>query len=397
MLLLFLFHFESLNIGPVKVSHLWKGTLLLFLIFKFISTKRKIFFIYKPLFFLAFIQFLNVEIINNPFNAVFLFTLFLIIPLSGLYLLTFSYHELQKSLIFIASFFILAFIPYELGILKSIKSGYNLESYGVEISGLIGPFQTVHSASMTLGASFVVIFYFLFDKRYNRNYLLILLVLCFYFLLKTYVRTGMVMAVIGIIPIVIYFGKKESRTQIRLIFMGGLFTLMLSSWVFSNEVLLNRISGKTLRVSETESFNTMGSGRGGLWKHSMDIYVEANYFEKLLGIGQGESLNRMKNKTGNRVFPHNGFLQTILINGLFGFIAFLIYLRNIYRLRKRLYEEHFVLIKSLIYAFIVMGLFQAIDLLYVHIFLMFAASLFTKKDYLIKIKNSRPFIKQSID
>ena len=397
MLLLFLFHFDSSYIGPVKVSHLWKGTLLLFLIFKFISNRRKIFFIYKPLIFLAFIQFLNIEIINDPFNAVFLFAITLITPLLGLYILTFSYQKLQKSLIFIASFFILAFVPYELGILKSINSGYNLESYGVEISGLIGPFQTVHSASMTLGASFVVIFYFLFDKRYNRNYLLILLVLCFYFLFGTYVRTGMAMAAIGIIPIIIYFGKKENRARIRLIFMGILFTLMFSAWVFSNEVLVNRIMGNTERVSENESIDTMGSGRGGIWKYSMDIYLEANYFEKLFGIGQGESLNRMENKTNSRIFPHNGFLQTLLINGLFGFIAFLLYLRNIYRLRKRLYKEHFILIKSLIYAFIVMGLFQSIDLLYVQIILMLAVTIFNEKNHLIKIRNSRPFIKQSID
>lgn len=394
---MFLFHFESLNIGPVKVSHLWKGLLLVFLIFKFLNNKRKQLFIYKPLIWFAFLQLINIELLNNPFNTVLLFGTTLVIPLLGLYLLNFSHQQLQRGLMFCTSFFILAFVPYELGILESIKSGYDLESYGVEISGIIGPFQTVHSASMALGASFLVIFYFLLDKTFNRIFLSLLLILCFYFLFGTYVRTGMAMVAIGVIPIIIYYGKKEMKTRLRLILVGGLVTVMFSTWVFSNDILLNRIIGKTERGVETESINTMGSGRGGLWINALDIYVEANTFEEIFGMGQAEALDRMEKKVNNRIFPHNGFLQTLLVNGLLGFIAILIYFRNIYKLRRRLPKEYFILIKSLIYAFIVMGMFQSIDLLYFHIILMLVITLFMKKTYFSITQNQGNFSQQKLD
>ena len=44
--LLFLFHFETVSIGPVKVSHLWKGAILAYLIFVIFSEKKLKMFIY---------------------------------------------------------------------------------------------------------------------------------------------------------------------------------------------------------------------------------------------------------------------------------------------------------------------------------------------------------------
>jgi hypothetical protein len=129
LILLFLFHFETLFIGSVKISHLWKGVILLYLTYSVFRQKADRF-IYKPLLLLALLQILNFEIINNPFNALVNFMTILIIPVLGIYVLKFNPSQLKKALIFLSSFFILSFIPYLLGILEGFKEGYGLESYG---------------------------------------------------------------------------------------------------------------------------------------------------------------------------------------------------------------------------------------------------------------------------
>ncbi|WP_225035061.1 O-antigen ligase family protein [Winogradskyella sp. SM1960] len=308
----------------------------------------------------------------------------LIIPLIGVYVLKYSIPELKNALLFFVSFFILAFVPYELGLLDSIETGYNLEQYGSDISGAIGPFQTVHSASMALGGSFLVVLYFILDKAFNRLYLSMLLILCFYFLFSTYVRTGMAMATVGSMPIVYYFGKKELSTRIRLIFIGGLVTFMVSTWVLSNEILLNRITGKTQRGEELDSVETMGSGRGSLWQYAIEVYLESNVVEQLIGLGPSETLIRMSGKAHHKVFPHNGFLQILLGNGLIGLISLVYYMRKIYGIRRKTLKEHFVLINGMLFAYFTMTLFQNHELLYFHILMMISIAMFVQKSFIIK-------------
>jgi hypothetical protein len=384
LFLLFLFHFESLNIGPIKVSHLWKGVLLVHLLSNFLRSDKKYVFIYRPLFFIALLHLINLELVNNTLNAFLTFGITLIIPLFGVYLIKYPIEKLKSVLLFVASFFVLAFIPYKLGLLESIKEGYNLEQYGTDVAGLIGPFQNVHAASMALGGSFLVILYFIMDKVFNRIYLFILLILCFYFLLNTYVRTGMAMAALGSVPIVFYFAKNNLSTRINVIFIGGIMSLLISTWVFTNPILLNRIKGKAANSDESESVEKVGSGRGYLWKHAIAIYSEENLLEKLIGIGQTETLNRMSKKVYHKVFPHNGFLQILLVNGLVGFVALIVFIYKVYKTKNKLHKKYFVLVKSLLFAFVIMSFVQTYDLLYFHILMMLAITLYIKKSYLLK-------------
>src|SRR5690554_2986291 len=267
LLLLLLFHFESLSLGPIKVSHLWKGVLLLFLLIKVFSNKNIVVSVYKPLLGISFLLLLNIEILINPFNSILLFGTNLILPLFGIFLLKLSAAQLQSGLMFLSTFFVLSFIPYEIGILSSFKGGYNLESYGVtEIGGVIGPFQTVHSASTALAGSFIVLLYFWFKKVYKPLILIMLMGICFYFLIFTYVRTGMAMVIVGSIPILSHYSKKNIKTMIRFIFIGVTISILISGWVLTNETLMDRITGKRASGSqETESFETLGSGRGKLF------------------------------------------------------------------------------------------------------------------------------------
>ena len=145
--LLFLFHFETASIGPVKISHLWKGAVLVFLIFAILKENKLKVFIYGPLLYISVLQLVNIELYNDPFNAVLLFGTMSIIPLMGIYTLRFKPEQLKLSLMFFSSFFILSFIPYQIGLLSSLGSVYELLGYGSAGKGLVGPFSNPHAAS----------------------------------------------------------------------------------------------------------------------------------------------------------------------------------------------------------------------------------------------------------
>lgn len=372
IVLLLLFHFESLSIGPVKISHLWKGALLFYLIIAVFRNNNNKFLIYKSLILLAVFQLLNIEILNNPFNAVLLFGTTLIMPLLGIYCLKFKEEELKRGLLFFASFFILSFVPYKLGILQSLNEGYRLSGYGVKEQGVIGPFQTVHSASVALAGSFLVVLYFWLTKTFNRIYLTILLILGFYFLIFTYVRTGMAMVVVGVIPILLYFTKQNIKAKLRLLFFMGVLSVLISGWVLSNETLLNRITGQRVaaKTSEFDSFETLGSGRGRMLIYSVEIFMEANVIEKIIGVGQTEQKLRMGEKLGHALIPHNGFLLLLLSNGVIGLSIFLLFLRKLWKLISKLYGAQHNLLKGLFFAYIVMTFFQNYDIIYIYLMLV---------------------------
>lgn len=378
-ILLFLFHFESVQIGPLKVSHLWKGTLLFYLVFSIVRSKKINLYVYGSLFLLSIMQVLNIELINNPSNAVFLFTTTIILPLLGIYLSRFSLEQLEKGLLFFASFFILCFFPYEIGLIASLNDGYKLASYGLESRGLIGPFQTVHSASTALAGALLVVVFLWFSNLYNKVYLSVLFVLGFYFLFSTYVRTGMAMFVIGLIPLVLHFGKKNSRTFFNLLVIGAMISFLVVYFVLSNEGLVDRITGKRVNQAEFSSFEGLGSGRGSIYLAALDTYYESNALEKLIGVGQTYQKEDMQKRIGSALIPHNGFLLILLNNGLIGLCFFIIFLKNIYKLQARSEDDSTCLLKSLFLAYIVMVFFQNFDILYVTLLLFIAVSLNYKK------------------
>ena len=371
LILLFLFHFETVEIGPVKVSHLWKGIVLAYFIFVVFRESKLKTFIYGPLLCISVLQLANIELYNDPFNAVLLFSTTVIIPLIGIYVLRFKPEQLKLSLMFFSSFFILSFLPYQFGLLSSLSTGYELLSYGSAKESLVGPFQNQHYASTTLASSLLVVTFFWLSNTYSKWLLSVLFVLGFYFLILTYVRTGMAMFAIGLLVMVWYFGKQNLVKFVRLAIVVFFSALFIFSWVLSNETMMNRITGERASSSETESFEQLGSGRGMLYLTSLKIYTEANITEKIFGAGQSEAKQRMEVKTGIPFVPHNGFLQLLLNNGILGLLLFLFFIRNIYKLQKGMHQlDSRILIQSLLLAYMIMTFFDAYDLLYPILLLM---------------------------
>ena len=371
LILLFLLHFETVSIGPVKVSHLWKGAILAYLIFVIFNEKKLKPFIYRPFLYISVLQLVNVELYNDPLNAVLLFSTTVIIPLIGIHALRFKPEQLKLGLLFFSSFFILSFVPYQLGILSSLGSAYDLLRHGSDNVGLVGPFAGNTEASTALASSLLIVVFFWLNNTYSKWFLSVLFALGFYFLVNTYVRTGMAMFIIGLLPIVWFFGKQSLTNFIRLAIVLSFSTLFIFSWVLSNETMMNRITGERIGSSESESFEQLGSGRGLLYMTSLKIYKEGNIAEKIIGIGQSEARQRMEDKTGYPFIPHNGFLQLLLNNGILGLLLFLSFIRNIYKLQKGMHQlDSRILIQALFLAYMAMTFFQNFDLLYAIMLLM---------------------------
>lgn len=371
--MLVLFHFESLSIGPLKVAHVWKGLAILILVIVFFRIGRVNFFIYKPLLILSFLQIINIELFNNPLSSLVVFSNTLMLVLIGAYLLRFDAKELNRGLMFFSSFFILSFIPYKLGLISSITTGYKLDNFGGG-SGLIGPFQTPHAASSTLAIALLIIVYFIFKKSFRMDFLLFLLMLGLYFLANTYVRTGLAMFLGGLLPIVFYYGKKNINSFIRLGAISSVLLVFISVYALNNETLMNRVSGVSKYNSE-ESFGQYGSGRGTIYLAGVEIFLEASITEKIIGMGVTEQVVRNHNKFGVKLGSHNAFIDILLSYGLIGLMFFILYLISFLKLIRRTKDDDKMLLKSMFYAFLIMSFFQGYAYVTANIIIFFVIAL----------------------
>lgn len=373
-LLLLLFHFESISLGVLKVSHLWKGLLLGFSMVKVTAGGKIRPFIYKPFLLLSLFILLSLEIIYNPINAIFSFSTTVIIPLIGVYALQKSPAWNRRALHFLAAFFILCFVPYELGVLSPLNEGYDIaSSYGIVANGLIGPFQTVHGASTALAGALLVVLYFLLTSEYNRAWLVSILLLGLYFLFNTYVRTGMAMFAVGTLLMLVSFSIRSQRMFLRIFMLVLIVVPLAGTWVFSNDALMARLLGERVNSSELLSFETMGSGRGAMAIYSLEIYNEASLIEQIVGMGITEQKVRMGQKLGRPLIPHNGFLGILLHQGFIGIMLFLWFLIALWRAIGRLEAPQVVgFLRALFLAYLVMTFFQQYDILYMPALLFLA-------------------------
>ena len=90
LFLLLLFHFETISIGGVKISHLWKGLALLYISFYLIKNNKIYLFIYGSYILIAIIQLLHIDLSNGFSTPIFKFIITLFFPLTGIFLLKYN-------------------------------------------------------------------------------------------------------------------------------------------------------------------------------------------------------------------------------------------------------------------------------------------------------------------
>lgn len=313
-----LLHFENLDFGPLKISILWKLLLIVWLIINLIKQNTKIR-LYKPFLLLFIISLVH---IFYDLETLRLSVIFLLFYLTGNFLLTLKEDKILSIINYLRYFLVFIFIPYHFFGLESLGTVYDLEKYDGG-SGLTGPFANPHTASMILAIIGIVNFYFIKNSnlsKQRKSINLFLLFLTVYFLINTFVRTGIAMFIIGLLPLIF------NRLSFKTIFLGIMSVVILGTLILNflpkDSVIYKRMTGESKHNKE-ESFEQYGSGRGLLFLHGINIIQSYdNPLNYIFGIGETNLRQEIKYRTSNPLVTHNGFLDVTIIHGFLGLIIF---------------------------------------------------------------------------
>lgn len=346
-----LLYSEPITIGGIKIGILWKIVLLAAILIPIstyiLKTKQIEAFVLFALLFSLKILFSisSFEDINHTIGMIAKSLLF---PLLFLFF-TIKLNTIQLK--YIAKHFsiliILSFVPFMLGILDPMSEGYKLESYGFKDSfGLIGVFQKPHAASMSLAFPLIVIYYFFQNdkNKFMKFIYLGLLGLGIYELVLTYVRTGLLMVLIGIFYLWIKEkgGKKYVTAIIIALPIGFMFFYMYTT----NPVFKMRIHDENIYHKKTEKIETdrIGSGRLRYAKAAINNWYDEGFASHAIGLGMGLGLDKMEKAVGMKIFAHNQYIQVLQQEGIIGALLFLLYLYSLlkYILRRKTNKYYFI-------------------------------------------------------
>lgn len=332
-----LLYIEPFSIGGRTIGVLWKIAFLaaVLLPVSVYIFKRKtiepfvlfaILLSIKMLFNISSFEYFNSTISLVAKNLMFpMLFLFFIIKLNTEQLIYFAKH--------FSILIVLSFVPYLIGILNPIAEGYDLSAYGVKESfGLLGVFHQVHAAGISLGIALVVLFYF-FQEEKNKTMRLIYILLIglgTYEIILTYVRTGLLMALIGIFYL--WMKEKESKKYITAIYFIVPAIFLVTYMYITNPVLQMRIFDENIYNKHRETgLDRLGSGRIIYAKTALVNWYEEGSVGHLMGLGFEYGKIKMGEAIGNKIFAHNNYVQMLQQEGLMGFVLFLLYLYSLLR------------------------------------------------------------------
>ena len=156
--------------------------------------------------------------------------------------------------------------------------------------------------------------------------------------------------------------------------MGSFIIFFTAIQIFSNDALVNRISGNRISNSE-DTFESMGSGRGRIWLASALVYLDSSSTEKIIGMGELQQKKRIGDLIGINIVSHNGFLDLLLVNGIIGLILFLIFLYRVYKYILAIKSNYNTLAMSLFILYLTMCFFQGYNWINTALILMLSLGL----------------------
>ncbi len=330
------FLLKSYTIGGQEMVYLWKLPLVLFLFVGVLGQKINFNFLFLGYLF-AIKNLINTSFFDYPIDAIINFLKYLTIPLvvHWIYLNISSLETLKKLRLiplYLAAFLIIANIPYYLGVFSAPVSQTMLWMEDTKLDGLVGILGAPHYTSALLSIACIIILEHIVKKRSDELVSIVLafiLVLGLFFLFKTYTRTGWLMFVVGV---AILFGRKISFKDagkvllVCVLFAGGLIFLFQTNEGFRRRVMDDRAGQE-----DRSAYETVGSGRLQIAEVYLENLYESNFITYLIGMGMEESGNRYEKKDGMSLFAHNGFIQTLVDNGILGFLLYLAFLFSVFK------------------------------------------------------------------
>nr|WP_320118826.1 O-antigen ligase family protein [uncultured Marinifilum sp.] len=350
------FYLKSFTIGGFELVYVWKLPLLFYLIYQLVGQETKYAFLVLGYAF-AIKNIINVSFFDFPLDTFINFIKYMSIPLFAHWILLNinslkSLQILRIVPVYLSVFFIISNVPFYLGIISApVQTMMWLEDF--QIDGLIGILGAAHYSSVVLAVSSVILLEFLMKKRASGlvNLLVIfVLLLGLFFLFKTYARTGWLMFVLGSFVLFIRnisFKNMGKIAIVSMVLIGGLFFLFQTNEGFRRRVLDERAGQE-----EQSTYETVGSGRLKIAEIYLENLYESNFLTYLIGMGMEESILRFEKKDGTPLFAHNGFIQTLVDNGLIGFALYLMFLILIYQAISKSESSHNQLAVAIFFMFI---------------------------------------------
>jgi hypothetical protein len=218
---------------------------------------------------------------------------------------------------------------FVLGVLSSF--GYvnpNLSSYNSSTLGLFDNSQS--AAKFYFLSAFGVFSIISLGEKYRSIRYFILLIGLLYFCIFSYVRT---VWIIIIISFIYFLYENRKSVNLRRYFPYVVFTL----GAFVGTISYNYVSfveriGYRKEVTEADQLIAeMSSGRNFLYEATFNVLKSFDGLELLFGPGALDYLNMFRRYYGVGIFPHNRFLEFLVVTGIFGLVLFTYYVKYKYK------------------------------------------------------------------
>lgn len=317
-----LFYSESINMGGLTVSQLWKMPLLAYLIYYLFQHRHKL----SPAwtqgyYWLSLKHLLNSGCIKYMANNIQTGISFMFLPLLFNYFQNkFSKENVSKMLLCISQYFILTNIPFLFFGLQANKQGL---VYG-DIVAYTGIFQNQHAMSCIMGICIIVLLYFFKKEEFKlwsvRIYNVLLLILAAYAMYRGFARTGWVMCLIGVC--VLFMPRNMNVKQwIGVITVGTAFSVGFAFMMVSNKDFHDRVLDINRETGKQKEF---ASGRREFIANALELYTFGNIFELAFGKSMTDLKDYEYEKTGMRIYAHNGFATLLVTDGAVGILIKLV-------------------------------------------------------------------------
>lgn len=330
-----LFYSESLQIGGMTISQLWKIPLAFYLIYYLLQHRHFKSPRWSEWQYVGSLKSLfNADAIVNPASNVQTALKMAFLPLLYNYIHNHEWQAetLRKVLLVVAHYFILTNVPVFLG-LKTFKTGHDYGTF-VAYSGI---FQNQHAMSIIMAMCIVIILNAFKTGQLKgmvaRVYNMGLIVLACYAMYLGFARTGWLMFLLG--TVTLFWPRNMSVKQwIGILLIG--FTLM-AGFVYlfnTNELFHDRIVGNNI---QTHQKMNVDSGRSEYMAIALDRYAHGTVPEYVFGVSYTEVRAAIQAKTKLHIGAHNGFVDALTANGLLGLALLLLFAFSLFAfiLRRR--------------------------------------------------------------
>jgi len=383
-------YLEPIPIAGMTFGILWK-LILLFVLFipiihKTFKEKYMEMFAFITIIF-AFKTLISYSSMDYIVNTITIITKTLMLPILYLF---FILKLKEGTLKFLAKHFsiliILSFLPYMVGILTPLSLGYDLEPFGLEGQyGLVGPFINPHSASISIAFAMIIITGQITKvNRITENLFYILLILLgFYELVGTYVRTGIMVYIAALA--FLYLQNINFKKILLLMFTGVILSAGSIYLISTSEVAQMRFQDKNKYMQKSD----LGSGRFEFWSAAVENWLDDDPSVIFIGLGEEYAKDKMYEDVGLRIFAHNEFFQTLQQEGLIGMALFLSSLFLMHGFIKRnKYSTLYPTTQALFLGMLAMMMFQGGFYFNIVFFLSIYLALL-KIEYLASINNQK--------